>query len=61
MIAPPMPMLALAAISTPVDPGKAAQAEPSANASSPAQKVFFRPMRSATLSATSSSPANTRT
>ena len=61
MTAAPMPMLARAAISMPVDPEKAAQADPAAKASSPAQNTRLRPTRSATLPATSSSPAYTST
>ena len=59
--AAPMPMLARAAISIPTDPENAAQVDPAANAARPARKVRFRPTRSATLPATSSSPANTIT
>ena len=59
--APPMPMLARAAISMPTEPENAAQAEPAANAAKPARNVRFRPSRSAALPATSSSPANTMT
>ena len=59
--APPMPMLARAAISIPTEPEKAAQVEPAAKAARPARNVRLRPTRSATLPATSSSPANTMT
>ncbi len=59
--AAPMPMLARAAISMPTEPENAAQVDPAANAASPARNVRFRPIRSARLPATSSSPANTIT
>ena len=59
--APPMPMLARAAISMPTEPENAAQAEPAANTTRPARSVRFRPSRSAALPATSSSPAKTMT
>ena len=59
--APPRPMLARAAISTPTDPEKAAQVEQPAKATRPARKVHLRPKRSAMLPDTRSKPANTRT
>ena len=57
--APPMPMLARAAIRVPTSPEKAAQAEPPAKTARPASSVFLRPIRSARLPAASSEPANT--
>ena len=59
--APPMPMLARAAISTPTEPENAAHVEQAANTARPARKVRFRPTRSARLPDTSNSPANTST
>ena len=61
IIAPPMPMLARAAISMPTEPENAAQVEPAANATRPPMNTRLRPIRSATLPATSSRPANTIT
>ena len=43
MSAPPMPMLARAAMSMPTDPENAAHAEPAAQAASPTEKVRLRP------------------
>ena len=57
--APPMPMLARAAIKVPTLPEKAAQAEPPAKTARPASSVLLRPIRSARLPAASSEPANT--
>ena len=54
-------LLARAAMSSPTEPENAAQVEPTAKAISPAMNVRFLPTRSATLPATSSSPANTIT
>ena len=56
-----MPMLARAAISMPTEPEKAAQVDPAAKRTSPARNVRFLPTRSATLPATSKSPAKTIT
>ena len=58
--APPMPMLARAAMRVLTSPEKAAQAEPAAKTARPARNVFLRPTRSARLPAASSKPANTR-
>ena len=59
--APPMPMLARAAISRSTEPENAAHAEPAANSTRPARNVRFLPIRSARLPALSSSPAYTMT
>ena len=59
--APPIPMLARAAISMPTEPENAAHVDPAANAARPARNIRLRPSRSATLPPTSSSPAKTMT
>ena len=58
-MAPPMPMLARAAISMSTEPENAAQIEPAAKATRPARKTLFRPIRSARLPLTRSRPAKT--
>ena len=58
-MAPPMPMLARAAISMPTEPENAAQVEPAAKAARPARNMRLRPIRSARLPATRSRPAKT--
>jgi hypothetical protein len=57
MTAPPIPMLARAAISLPVEPEKAAQADPAANASSPAFRRRWGRMARADQSYGSSAPS----
>jgi hypothetical protein len=59
IMAPPMPMLARAAISMSTEPENAAQVEPAAKAARPARNTRLRPIRSARLPATSSRPAKT--
>ena len=61
IMAPPMPMLARAAISRPTEPENAAQVEPAAKAARPARNTRLRPIRSARLPATRSRPAKTMT
>ena len=61
IMAPPMPMLARAAISMSTEPEKAAQVEQAAKATRPARNTRLRPIRSARLPATRSNPAKTMT
>ena len=61
IMAPPIPMLARAAISMLTEPENAAQVEPAAKAIRPVRNTRLRPIRSARLPMTRSRPAKTMT